>query len=127
MELSISAESELDDVGLDPHDLVAILGNLIDNAVEAAMSGPPPARVEVHVGASGAFCEIRVADSGPGLDPARVEEAYQRGWTTKGDGRGLGLPLAVQAVRRLGGTIEVSADQGAIFTIRLPLPERTAS
>ncbi|WP_066363964.1 sensor histidine kinase [Herbidospora mongoliensis] len=127
VELSISPESELDDVGLDPHDLVAILGNLIDNAVDAAMAGAPPARVEVHVGASDSSCEIRVADSGPGLDPARVEEAYQRGWTTKGTGRGLGLPLAVQAVRRLGGTIEVSADQGAVFTVRLPLPERTAS
>ncbi|WP_061300352.1 sensor histidine kinase [Herbidospora cretacea] len=125
VELSITPESELDDVGLDPHDLVAILGNLIDNAVEAAMSGPPPARVEVHVGASGSVCEIRVADSGPGLEPARVEEAYRRGWTTKGDGRGLGLPLAVQAVRRLGGTIEATPD--AVFTIRLPLPERTAS
>nr|WP_062333499.1 sensor histidine kinase [Herbidospora sakaeratensis] len=127
VELSITPESELDDIGLDPHDLVAILANLIDNAVEAAMSGAPPARVEVHVGTSGSACEIRVSDSGPGLDPARVEEAYQRGWTTKGDGRGLGLPLAAQAVRRLGGTIDVSAGQGAVFTVRLPLPERTPS
>ncbi|WP_062429023.1 sensor histidine kinase [Herbidospora daliensis] len=127
VELSITPESELDDVGLDPHDLVAILANLIDNAVDAAMSGAPPAKVEVHVAAFGDVCEIRVADSGPGLDPDRAEEAYQRGWTTKGDGRGLGLPLAVQAVRRLGGTIEVSAGRGAVFTVRLPLPERTAS
>ncbi|GAA0424047.1 histidine kinase [Acrocarpospora corrugata] len=127
VELSISQESELDDVGLDAHDLVAILGNLIDNAVEAAMSGTPPARVTVHLGASEGSCLIRVADSGRGLHPAAVTEAYQRGWTTKGSGRGLGLSLVAQAVRRLGGTIEVTGDPGAVFTVRLPLPERSTS
>ncbi|GAA0982974.1 sensor histidine kinase [Acrocarpospora macrocephala] len=125
VELCISPESELDDVGLDTRDLVAILGNLIDNAVDAAMSGTPPARVEVSLKATGQVCEIRVADSGPGLDPSAVAEAYQRGWTTKGSGRGLGLSLVAQAVRRLGGTIEVTAGPGAIFTVRLPLPEES--
>ncbi|WP_214107913.1 sensor histidine kinase [Acrocarpospora catenulata] len=125
VDLRVSEDSELDDLGLDTHDLVSIVGNLIDNAMEAAMSGPPPARVEVRLRASGGVCEIRVADSGPGLDPGAAEEAYERGWTTKGTGRGLGLSLVAQAVRRMGGTIEVTGDAGAVFTVRLPLPERS--
>ncbi|MFI7124621.1 ATP-binding protein [Nonomuraea sp. NPDC050153] len=111
-ELVISQDSELDDPGLDPRELVTIVGNLIDNAIDAA------SRVEVHLSAGGGEVLIRVADNGPGLaDP----QAFEKGWTTKGDGRGLGLALVGQAVRRLGGTIEVA---GSVFTVRLPVPER---
>ncbi|GAA2874256.1 sensor histidine kinase [Streptosporangium fragile] len=142
VELVITPDSGLDDIGLDARDLVTILGNLIDNAVDAAMAGTPPARVEVRLRADETAFLISVADSGQGLDPATADEAFQRGWTTKGDGRGLGLAMVGQAVRRLGGTIEVgsaagaavtgagghgghsgngAAGPGAVFTVRLPL------
>ncbi|MGP3960504.1 sensor histidine kinase [Nonomuraea sp. 3N208] len=111
-ELVISQDSELDDLGLDPRELVTIVGNLIDNAIDAAT------RVEAHLSADDKEVLIRVADNGPGpADPA----AFAKGWTTKGDGRGLGLALVGQAVRRLGGTIDV---QGSVFTVRLPIPAR---
>ncbi|GGK90507.1 histidine kinase [Sphaerisporangium melleum] len=129
VELSISPDSELDDVALDGRDLVTILGNLVDNAVEAAMGGAAPARVRVHLRAGDGRFLVRVSDSGPGLDAAAATEAFRRGWTTKGDGRGLGLAMVGQAVRRLHGTIEAGRDDdgaeggGAVFTVRLPLPE----
>ncbi|MEU9884467.1 sensor histidine kinase [Sphaerisporangium sp. NPDC051011] len=122
VELSISPESELDDVALDGRDLVTIVGNLIDNAVEAAMTGPPPARAAVHLSAGDGGFLVRVSDSGPGLGADEAKDAFRRGWTTKGDGRGLGLAMVGQAVRRLGGTIEVEhGGRGAVFTVRLPL------
>ncbi|MGN9839869.1 sensor histidine kinase [Nonomuraea sp. H19] len=109
-ELLISPDSKLDDLGLDPRELVTIVGNLVDNAIDAAT------RVEVHVRSDEEEVLIRVADNGPGLtDPA----AFSKGWTTKGDGHGLGLALVGQAVRRLRGTIDVA---GSAFTVRLPLP-----
>ncbi|MFG1706146.1 ATP-binding protein [Nonomuraea sp. M3C6] len=109
-ELVLSQDSELDDLGLDPRELVTIVGNLIDNAIDAA------SRVEVHLAADAHGVLIRVADDGPGpADP----EAFAKGWTTKGDGHGLGLALVGQAVRRLGGTIDVA---GSAFTVRLPVP-----
>ncbi|MEV4469596.1 sensor histidine kinase [Nonomuraea sp. NPDC049504] len=111
-ELVISADSELDDLGLDPRDLVTIVGNLIDNAVDAA------SRVEVHLSGDERGVLIRVADDGPGLTG---RAAFEKGWTTKGDGHGLGLALVGQAVRRLGGTIDVA---GSVFTVRLPAPRR---
>ncbi|MEV2270710.1 sensor histidine kinase [Nonomuraea africana] len=108
-ELVITPDSELDDLDLDPRKVVTIVGNLIDNAIEAA------GRVEVCLRADADTFVIRVADDGPGLsDPA----AFGKGWTSKGDGRGLGLALVGQAVRQLGGTIEVA---GSAFTVRLPL------
>ncbi|WP_440099290.1 sensor histidine kinase [Streptosporangium sp. H16] len=107
VELSITPDSELDDLGLDTRDLVTIVGNLMDNAADAAMAGTRPARVEVRLRADETTFVISVADSGQGLDPATAGEAFRRGWTTKGDGRGLGLAMVGQAVRRMGGTIEV--------------------
>ncbi|MEU8269055.1 sensor histidine kinase [Sphaerisporangium sp. NPDC049002] len=124
VELSLSPDSELDDVALDGRDLVTILGNLVDNAAEAAMTAPPPARVHVHLRAEDGTFLIRVADSGPGVGAETAKDVFRRGWTTKGDGRGLGLAMAGQAVRRLGGTIEVThGGEGAVFTVRLPLPD----
>ncbi|WP_326644697.1 sensor histidine kinase [Nonomuraea fuscirosea] len=109
-ELVISQDSELDDPGLDPRELVTIVGNLIDNALDAA------GRVEVRLRGGEEEVVIRVADDGPG--PADLA-AFEKGWTTKGDGHGLGLALVGQAVRRLGGSIEMA---GSTFTVRLPVP-----
>jgi signal transduction histidine kinase len=57
-------------------------------------------------------------------DAAR-NEVFQRGWSTKGRdgpvGRGLGLALVGQAVRRFDGRIELVNEGGAVFTVRLPL------
>ncbi|MBB2743862.1 UNVERIFIED_ORG: sensor histidine kinase regulating citrate/malate metabolism [Microbispora rosea subsp. rosea] len=144
VDLVISPGSELDDVALDARDLVTIVGNLIDNAIDAAVQGAvqggvqggvqgaPPARVRVHLRAEDGTFLIRVADSGPGIDPGVVRDVFRRGWSTKGDGRGLGLAMAGQAARRLGGGIEADATgqgaggQGAVFTVRLPLPPPAA-
>jgi signal transduction histidine kinase len=70
--------------------------------------------------------EIIVADSGPGLGPDAAAHAFERGWTTKPTdrplGRGIGLALVVQAVHRLGGSIDVVNEVGAVFSVRLPRP-----
>ncbi|MFJ5842560.1 ATP-binding protein [Streptomyces shenzhenensis] len=135
VELVVAPESRLDD-GLLPErlparDLVTILGNLIDNAVDAAQ-GTVGARVTVTAytadAAEGSRAELvlRVADSGSGVDPAHAELVFQRGFTTKPagpQGRGLGLALVRQAVTRQEGTLTVAEGQegGAVFEVRLPL------
>jgi len=128
VELTIAPDSELDDVPLPSREVVTILGNLIDNALEAAMQGGDPGRVLVRVRTDGGRFVVQVADNGPGLPPDAARDAFQRGWTTKGEGRGIGLALVGQAVARLGGTIEVGAADlgGALFTVRLPLPDHGA-
>ena len=64
--------------------------------------------------------EIVVADSGPGLGPDAAAHAFERGWTTKPTdrplGRGIGLALVAQAVHRLGGSIDVANEVGAVFS-----------
>ncbi len=80
--------------------------------------------------AAGGELLLQVADDGPGVDPERAEEVFERGWTTKraagatgAGGRGLGLALVRQAARRHGGeaTLGRAAAGGAEFTVSLPL------
>lgn len=129
VELVVSEDSRLDDGLLPPslpaRDLVTILGNLIDNAVDAAQ-GSIGARVTVTAYAEGTELVMRVADTGTGVDPAHAELVFQRGFSTKPSGpggRGLGLALVRQAVTRQEGTLTVAEGQegGAVFEVRLPL------
>jgi two-component system CitB family sensor kinase len=112
--------------GLAVQDLVAILGNLLDNAIDAAAEAPAPRMVELTVGANGRALEIAVEDSGPGIDPDAVEDVFRHGFSTKTPGpfgRGLGLALVRQAVHRLGGTMTITSPAGALFRVTLPVTE----
>ncbi|WP_327343493.1 sensor histidine kinase [Streptomyces europaeiscabiei] len=142
VELVVSEDSRIDD-GLLPEslparDLVTVLGNLIDNAVDAAQ-GSVGARVTVtaytdeadaledaDVPADDSVLVLRVSDTGSGVDPAHAEAVFERGFSTKPagpGGRGLGLALVRQTARRHEGTLTVSeaVGGGAQFEVRLPL------
>ena len=109
--------------GLAVQDLVAILGNLLDNAIDAAAEAPAPRLVELTVEASAGALEITVEDSGPGIDPQAVDDIFRHGFSTKSPGpfgRGLGLALVRQAVQRLGGTMTITSPAGALFRVTLP-------
>ncbi|MDX6432896.1 MAG: two-component system, CitB family, sensor kinase [Streptosporangiaceae bacterium] len=124
VEFLVTEDTEVVKVGVDSRDLVTLVGNLVDNAIEAALEAPPPRKVAVTVRADEQGTVVCVRDSGTGLDPGRVADAFTRGWSTKDTSgtktRGLGLALVRQAVTRHGGTIDVTRDQGAVFTVHLP-------
>jgi two-component system, CitB family, sensor kinase len=132
VELTVGEETAAPPVPIETRDLLTIAGNLIDNAVEAALRGSPPRRATVTICTeqpAGAVAEllVKVTDSGAGIDPERTGDLFTRGWTTKNEaGHGIGLALVRQAVNRHGGSIDVSCDQtlgGAALTVRLPLPQ----
>lgn len=126
VDLVVTEDTVIEGVA-EPRDLVTILGNLIDNAVDAALAGADvrPPRVVVRARKDDGALVLEVSDSGPGVDPDAVPEMFRRGWTTKTSGgpvgHGLGLALVGQAVRRHGGDVRVGHDAGAVFTVRLPL------
>jgi two-component system CitB family sensor kinase len=111
----------------DSQALVTIIGNLIDNALDSASQGATGGRVEVAIGVEGESLVVRVHDSGQGVDPSIADEIFTDGFTTKaarqpGYRRGLGLALVSQEVRRRKGDIAVTNADGAVFTVRLPVP-----
>ncbi|MCU1532197.1 MAG: sensor histidine kinase [Arthrobacter sp.] len=124
VELALNTGGSISLTGLAVQDLVAILGNLLDNAIDAAADAPAPRLVEVTVETVGGALEITVEDSGPGIDPEAVEDVFRHGFSTKAPGpfgRGLGLALVRQAVQRLGGSMTITSPAGALFRVTLPL------
>nr|WP_228714150.1 sensor histidine kinase [Prauserella endophytica] len=129
VELVLTEDTAMQDTAphIDPRDLVTIVGNLVDNAVDAAIetAGERTPRVTVTVCSDEHELLLRVADTGPGIADDAASDIFRRGWSTKPGGgetgRGLGLALVGQAVRRHGGTVEVTNDPGAVFTVRIPL------
>lgn len=122
--LTVNASGNLAESGLSVQDLVTVLGNLVDNALDAAASGEVPRRVDLSVSSTPSAVVIEVADSGPGVDPDAVDDVLRQGYSTKAPGahgRGLGLALVRQAVARLGGTLEIGRRDGAVFTVTIPV------
>lgn len=112
--------------------LLTIVGNLLDNAIDAAAGGPPSAggrEVELSLIEAVDLVMVRVADSGPGIPSGAADSIFEDGWSTRPDRgtarRGLGLALVHRLTQLHGGTITVSEGPGAVFTVMLPLPDAT--
>lgn len=135
VELEVEPDTALPAGLLPARDLVTVVGNLVDNAIEAALAGPGPRWVRVQIGwAAGPVraVQVRVTDSGEGLAPGWLELAVQRGWSRKEHrlspegSHGLGLALVGQVVRRHGGTLAVEEpvtvdDGGGTIVVTLPV------
>ena len=107
-------------------DVGTVLGNLVDNAVDAT-AGAGGARVDVRLVLDGDDVLLQVADTGPGVPPDAADEIFRRGYSTKpGDasGRGVGLALVQLVAERRDGSVSVHNDGGAVFTVRLPQAPR---
>ncbi|WP_026360600.1 sensor histidine kinase [Amycolatopsis nigrescens] len=115
-------------------DLVTVVGNLVDNALDALRdsdSGAGGDWIEVAVRHHPDEVSVVVRDSGPGVAPEIATEVFAHGFTTKaaehGGQRGLGLALTRQTCKRRGGSVEVHSftggteRSGAEFTARLPI------
>lgn len=105
-------------------EVLTVVGNLIDNAIDAAAQAPAPRWVELTIVAAERDLLVRVRDSGPGVPSAMREAIFMDGVTTKssvtGARRGLGLALVRRVVEGRGGMISVGHDGGAVFTAVLP-------
>jgi sensor histidine kinase regulating citrate/malate metabolism len=120
IELTVTEDTHLpsnaDDVPLSGQEMVTVVGNLIDNAMDACEREDP--WVEVTVSQDNGTLLIRVADSGPGMDAGTFEKAMQRGYSTKRDsGHGLGLALVAQVVKRHNGTLTADVTYGSVVTV----------
>ena len=111
---------------LSPVDAVSVVGNLIDNALDAAAAGPEPRWVRVvFAPAPGGALALSVSDSGGGVPPELRERIFEHGFSTKpagAEGRGVGLALVRSLVEACGGAVDLAADP---TTFQVILPGRT--
>lgn len=118
--LTVTEDTQLpSDVILSGQELVTVLGNLIDNAMDACDRADP--WVEVTVTQDVDALRIMVADSGTGMEPDAFTQAQRRGYSTKsGAGHGLGLALVAQVVHRHGGVLGTDPGFGSVVTVEIP-------
>ena len=102
---------------------------IVAPGIDAAAATPPPRWVHVLADTVGGCLRLEVSDSGAGLATDLRDQVFVSGWSTKqqaapgqAHGQGLGLALVADALRRLGGSIEIGRWVGARFTIEIPLP-----
>jgi len=143
VELDVDPATSVPEGVLPARDLVTVVGNLLDNAIDAAAAATGPRRVRFSGWVEDSRSEdgiasvvvLQVGDTGPGLDEESAARALTRGWSTKTDqrlgGHGLGLALVGQAAHRHRGTVEIrgAGDApylGAVFTVRIPLAVEVA-
>lgn len=125
IELVVSGEVAGEDLPVRSRDLVTVVGNLVDNALDAVGSAEDPSVrrvVTVHVEGDEEHVRVVVEDGGPGVRPEDAERVLERGWSTKAaGGRGIGLALVGQVARAHQGTVEVAESSlgGARFTVVL--------
>ncbi len=125
IDFSLSDESELRNELEVPsvHDLVLIVGNIIENAFDALQNHKGERIVNLSILDFDKEIVIIVEDSGPGMSEDSKNNVFTRGYSSKGEGHGYGLYLVKQSIDNLEGTIDIetSEGEGTTFTVRLPV------
>jgi two-component system, CitB family, sensor kinase len=125
IELRVSDDTVMARSPLGSEDLITLLGNLLDNALDAAAMSSGDRWVSVSVTEQDDDLLIRVHDSGPGVPEGVDGQIFQEGFSTKSSPgrrrRGFGLALVRQVARRHGGDVTAVNDGGGLFTVRLPV------
>ncbi len=105
-----------------PEEILQVLTNLVQNAIEAAPEGS--GRVRIRGVAQDGMVTLSVKDNGPGIPRDQRDRIFTPFFTTKGPGKGMGLGLTIvwRVLHSLNGTIEVGSEEGAgaEFVVRIP-------
>lgn len=123
IKLIISEDSympEIDDESI-IHELITIVGNLIDNALEA-VTNCEKKQVELEI-QYGDTLIITIQDTGKGIQEEEIGALFTKGYSTKGDNRGYGLYLVKESIQRINGEIHMHSLVGKGTTITIEIPK----
>lgn len=121
IKFTFDKDSNLDaeDIRIPDDVLVTLTGNLIDNAFDA-MNGKGSSfqsenknkELKVGIFSKDGSLKIKVEDNGPGIKEENLEHIFENGFSTKGDGRGIGLYQVRSIAEAYGGRIDVRSQEG---------------
>lgn len=113
------------DISLPSGDLVTLIGNLIDNAMESMNEkNELPKEMTVGIFTKPHAIIIRVDDTGNGISEKNRENIFENGYSTRGEGRGTGLYIVKNLVLKYGGTIALESELGTGTSFTLTLTDK---
>ncbi len=122
-------EEGLPQITGDPHQLMQVFLNLMLNAEQAIREARDKGTLRIRLRKSDGHIQVVFEDDGPGIAPEILPNIFDPFYTTKRPGRGTGLGLSIckAVLKEHAGNIEATsaAGGGAVFTVSLPIPERS--
>ena len=100
-------------------DIASIIGNLIDNAIDA-LTGRPDARITMMLKSDEDGVTFIIKDNGPGIKNISVEKCFEKGVSTKGPDRGYGLFIVNERLERAHGKLWIENENGLICRVFIP-------
>ena len=127
--LDMDIRTALEGLPVPPWEICCIIGNLMDNAMDA-LQGTPEGRIRLEVRETLRSFTFAIANNGPAVPKALRQSIFEPGVSTKGEGRGMGLSIVRNTLAEFGGTIELLDGDETCFVVTVPresrpLPERT--
>jgi two-component system, CitB family, sensor histidine kinase MalK len=98
------------------HELITVIGNLLDNSIEAT-AGCDEKEVLMELSYQNGVFELIITDTGKGIPEEMIEEIFIKGYSSKGEGRGYGLFLVKESLDKLGGNLHVESKEGSGTTM----------
>ena len=108
--VDLQIESPWAGLPVESWELCRVLGNLIDNAMDAMKDAPEP-RLLIRLSESVQSYTFVIANNGPMIQPSIAERIFQRGFSTKGEGRGMGLSIVRGIMESGGGRLTLASDE----------------
>ncbi|KIL39862.1 histidine kinase [Gordoniibacillus kamchatkensis] len=107
---------------LDTHDMVVVLGNLLENAFEALQKQQGKKEVLISIEQDDEVCSLLVEDNGCGMNEETKARILERGYSTKGEGRGIGMYLVGNVLRKGSGRMKIESTEGGGTSIMITFP-----
>jgi sensor histidine kinase regulating citrate/malate metabolism len=126
--MEVDIQTSIPKLDIKPYELVQMLGNLIDNAIDEEIKAPPSERfikVAIHT-MFDSLLTILVHNKNSWIQPETVKYLFQEGYTTKKDHRGIGLAAVKRVITKYGGHVEVesSEQEGTTFFLFITYSSR---
>ncbi|MCG2712377.1 MAG: ATP-binding protein [Candidatus Omnitrophica bacterium] len=120
IELIKNYDKNIPEMLMDNKQIKQVIINLLANSMQAMPDG---GKLTIQTGLKPEEVEIKITDTGAGIELKNLERIFTRFFTTKARGVGLGLSIVSNIVQKHGGFIEVNSglDKGACFTVHLPI------
>jgi CitB family two-component system sensor histidine kinase MalK len=102
--------------------MITIIGNLIDNARDAMKQTPSP-HLFMHIYVENSYLGFQIEDNGRGMDEKTQAELFERGYSTKGEGRGFGMYNTKRSLETLQADVFIDSQpgEGTAFDVQIPI------